>query len=61
MPYPVPAAQKVDAEVEQQDDEVRSAATGRGTGTETKDPAAVAAGPDLCLASKAVPTDSGST
>ena len=61
MPHPVPAAQKEDAEVEHQEVEERSAATDRGTGTETKDPAVVAAGPDLCLASKAVPTDSGST
>ena len=60
MPHPVPAAQKEDAEVEQQVEE-HSAATDRGTGTETKDPAVVAAGPVLCLASKAVPTDSGST
>ena len=61
MPHPLPAAQKEDAEVEHQEVEERNAATDRGTGTETKDPAVVAADSVLCSASKAVPTDSGST
>ena len=60
MPHPVPVAQKEDAEVEQQVEE-HSAATDRRTGTEPRDPAVVAADSVLCSASKAVPTDSGST
>ena len=56
MPHPVPAAQKEDAEVEQQVEE-HSAATDRGAGTETKDPAVVTADSAMRSLSKAVPTD----